>query len=206
MPDVVAHGHKPDFQRMWLTATCRMASAARKTRASPGSFPLSHREHQVADFRSGNRRSSEPRMGPPANMVEIVKAAPDPDVATAAGIFSSSHFQPWIASWKRPLCRKPRGRKHARCQRERRTASPSATRSSNNAGGSQPHRASRRRFRIRRDVPPGSVKKGEELVTTGGGRQRSAAFATARPERPRPGACACRTFAELLRPASLSIS
>jgi cytochrome c553 len=50
----------------------------------------------MADFKSGDRRSAEPRMGPPNAMIQDAKAATDEDVRTAAAYFSSFPYRKWI--------------------------------------------------------------------------------------------------------------
>jgi cytochrome c553 len=59
-------------------------------------LPAEYIAQQIADFRSGARKSSEPKMGPPVAMVEIAKAVPDADVSVAAAYFSSLTLKSWI--------------------------------------------------------------------------------------------------------------
>lgn len=168
MPDVVAHGHKPDFRGCGY---CHLPNGlGRPENASIAGLPAEYIEHQVADFRSGARRSSEPRMGPPANMVEIAKAAPEPDVATAAAYFSSLHLKPWIRVVEASTVPK--------------THVSGSMLVVNADGGTEPigdriietpEDLSRTELRDAASgfvayVPPGSIKKGEALVTTGGGK------------------------------------
>ena len=167
MPDVVAHGRKPDFRGCGY---CHLPNGlGRPENASIAGLPAEYIEHQVADFRSGARRSSEPRMGPPANMVEIAKAAPDPDVQTAAEYFSGLHLKPWIRVVEATTVPK--------------THVSGSMLVPNAEGGTEPigdriietpEDLSRTELRDAASgfvayVPPGSIKKGEELVTKGGG-------------------------------------
>lgn len=94
MPEIVAHGRKPQFR---ACGYCHLPNGfGRPENATIAGLPADYIAQQIADFRSGARRSSEPKMGPPTAMVEIAKAVPDSDVSVAAAYFSSFNLKPWI--------------------------------------------------------------------------------------------------------------
>src|SRR5579863_8836843 len=94
MPDVVEHGRKPALR---ACGYCHLPNAQRRPEnASLAGLPASYIERQVMDFKNGTRRSSEPRMGPPANMVMVAENASDEEVKAAAEYFSTLKLKPWI--------------------------------------------------------------------------------------------------------------
>ena len=58
--------------------------------------PFEYIMQQMEDYRNGLRRTSEPRMGPPACMMRIGAAATEEHARVAAEYFSSIEFRPWI--------------------------------------------------------------------------------------------------------------
>jgi cytochrome c553 len=94
MPEIVAHGRKPEVR---ACGYCHLPNGfGRPENATIAGLPPDYIAQQIADFRSGARISSEPKMGPPVAMVAIAKAVPDPDVRVAAAYFSSLHLKSWI--------------------------------------------------------------------------------------------------------------
>ncbi len=94
MPAIVEHGSKPGVRGCGY---CHLPNAqGRPENASLAGLPASYIEQQVRDIRSGARRSSEPRMIPPGNMVTIAENATEEDVKSAAEYFSTLKMKPWI--------------------------------------------------------------------------------------------------------------
>lgn len=94
MPEIVAHGRKPEFR---ACGYCHLPNGFGRPENAPiAGLPPDYIAEQIADFRSGARKTSEPKMGPPMAMVEIAKAVPDDDVKVAAAYFSSVNLRPWI--------------------------------------------------------------------------------------------------------------
>ncbi len=94
LPEVVAHGHNPGVRPCGY---CHLPNGeGRPENASLAGLPASYIERQIHDFRSGLRKSSEPHMGPPANMLLIAKSVDDEDLKVAADYFSSLQYKPWI--------------------------------------------------------------------------------------------------------------
>jgi cytochrome c553 len=94
MPEIVAHGRKGVFR---ACGYCHLPNGfGRPENATIAGLPADYIAQQIADFRSGARRSSEPKMGPPVAMVQIANAVPDADVSVAAAYFSSVRMKAWI--------------------------------------------------------------------------------------------------------------
>ena len=94
MPEVVAGGRAPDVR---ACALCHYPNG----QGRPENGPVSglNREYiiqQLEDFKSGARKSSEPRMGPPANMVRIAKAMTREEMEISADYFASFPYRKWI--------------------------------------------------------------------------------------------------------------
>jgi len=94
MPEIIAQGRKPAVRGCGY---CHLPNAqGRPENASLAGLPASYIVQQVMDIKSGVRRSSEPRMGPPANMVAIAEGASLEDAQSAAKYLSSLKLKPWI--------------------------------------------------------------------------------------------------------------
>ena len=95
MPDIVAHGRPPDVR--FGCGYCHYPNGrGRPENASVAGLPASYIIQQMADFKSGARKSSEPRMGPPALMAQLSKNVSDAEVKAAADYFSSLRWTKWI--------------------------------------------------------------------------------------------------------------
>src|SRR5581483_11051318 len=87
MPDVVAHGRKPDVR---ACGYCHLPNGfGRPENSSLAGLPAAYIAQQMADYRNGLRKSSEPKMGPPNAMLAVAKAATEEEARTAAEYFAS---------------------------------------------------------------------------------------------------------------------
>jgi len=94
MPDIVAHGRKPD---VFACGFCHLPNGlGRPENAGLAGLPAEYIIQQVADFKSGARTSSEPRGLPAKLMVALAKAATEDEVRIAAAYFESLERKPWI--------------------------------------------------------------------------------------------------------------
>jgi cytochrome c553 len=165
MPPSVAHGRPKEMRACGF---CHLVNGqGRPENASLAGLPAAYIVQQMADFKSGDRRSAEPRMGPPNAMIQDAKAATDDDVRQAAAYFSSFAFRKWIRVVETKEVPKTRiaGSMHVPAE-----------------GGTEP--LGRRIIEMPEDlrrtelrdaasgfvayVPEGSVARGETLVKTGG--------------------------------------
>ena len=94
LPQIVAHGRMPNVRACGF---CHLPNGqGRPENAGIAGLPAQYIEQQMADYRNGVRKSSEPKMGPPANMLVIGKAATADESKEAAEYFASLKFKPWI--------------------------------------------------------------------------------------------------------------
>ena len=94
MPESVAHGRPPEMRACGF---CHLVNGqGRPENASLAGLPAAYIVQQMADFKNGDRKSAEPRMGPPNAMIQDAKAATDDEIKTAAAYFSSFPFKKWI--------------------------------------------------------------------------------------------------------------
>lgn len=94
MPQVVAKGRRPD---VYACAHCHQPNGlGRPENQSLAGLPAAYIEQQMADYRNGLRRSSEPRMGPQGRMIGVAKAATAEEIKVAAEYFSSLTPRKWI--------------------------------------------------------------------------------------------------------------
>ena len=94
MPDVVIHGRKPD---VYSCGHCHLPNGqGRPENAGVAGLPAAYIVQQMADFKSGARKGSDPEMRSVTGMIKLAKATSDEDVKAAADYFSSIHYKPWI--------------------------------------------------------------------------------------------------------------
>ncbi len=167
MPDIVAHGRKPD---VYACAYCHLPNGlGRPENASLAGLPAEYITQQMAAFQSGVRKSSEPKSLPVNAMIAVAAHATANDTTTAAAYFSSLKPRPWIrvvetatvpkthvAGWMlvadQPAAKEPIGHRIIETPENL-----ELTELRDDTSGFLAY------------VPPGSLKKGRELVTKGGG-------------------------------------
>jgi len=94
MPDIVAQGRKPE---VYACGYCHLPNGmGRPENSSLAGLPTGYIIHQMTDFRSGARKSSEPRHLPVANMISRETKATNQEIAVAAEYFSKLESKPWI--------------------------------------------------------------------------------------------------------------
>ena len=94
MPQSVAHGRPKEMRACGF---CHLVNGqGRPENASLAGLPAAYIIQQMADFKNGDRKSAEPRMGPPNAMIQDAKAATDEEIRTAAAYFSSFPYTRWI--------------------------------------------------------------------------------------------------------------
>ena len=94
MPEVVVHGRKPDVRACGM---CHLPNGqGRPESAALAGLPASYIERQVADYKSGRRRSAAADLRPHTLMLETVVHADEGEIKAAAAYFSSLTYRPWI--------------------------------------------------------------------------------------------------------------
>jgi cytochrome c553 len=169
MPDVVAHGRRPDVRACGL---CHYPNGkGRPENAGVADLPIAYFIQQMNDFRNGNRKSAEPRKANTNVMIAIAKGMTEDEIKTAADYFATMKWTPWIKVVETTTVPKTRlaggmfltlegGEKEPLGQRIIETPV--------NAEATEMLRDARSGFIAY--VPEGSVKKGEALVVTGAGK------------------------------------
>jgi cytochrome c553 len=166
MPDIVAHGRRPDVRGCGY---CHLPNGqGRPENASLAGLPAAYIMQQMADYKNGLRTSSEPKMGPPAAMLALAKAATDDEVKAAAAYFASFPFKRWIRVVEADTVPKTRVAGSMLVAIEEGGSEPIAQRIIE-----MPEDRERTELRDAASgfvayVPPGSIKAGEALVTRGG--------------------------------------
>jgi cytochrome c553 len=166
MPDIVAHGRTPD---VYACGYCHLPNGmGRPENSSLAGLPADYIIQQMADFKSGRRKSAEPTHLPTAAMVGIATHADQQQVHTAAAYFAGLKPKPWIrvveistvpkthvAGWmlvaSEPVVQQPIGRRIIETPENL-----ERTELRDDTSGFVAY------------VPIGSIKKGTALVTTGG--------------------------------------
>ena len=94
MPEIVARGRKPD---VFACGMCHYPNGQGKPEnSSVAGLSAAYIIQQMADYKSGLRKSAEPRMRPPALMLHAAKNATEAEVKAAAEYFAGLKYQPWI--------------------------------------------------------------------------------------------------------------
>ena len=130
---------------------------------------MSYFIQQMNDFRSGNRKSAEPRKTNTNLMIAIAKGMTDEEIRAAAEYFGSMKWTPWIKVIETNTVPKTRIAGGMFLTLEGSEKEPLGKRiieTPENAEATEVLRDDRSGFFAY--VPPGSIKKGEALVTKSG--------------------------------------
>src|SRR5690349_834008 len=93
-PQIVLHGRKPN---VFACGYCHLPNGqGRPENASLAGQPADYIVQQVADMRSGARKSSSGKMGSINAMIGVAKASNDAEVKIAADYFAKLKFHKWI--------------------------------------------------------------------------------------------------------------
>ena len=94
MPDVVAHGRKPE---MFACAYCHLPNGlGRPENAGLAALPNAYIVQQMSDFQNGARKSALPDLLPVKLMVLVAAHATSDESTAAAAYFSQLPPKPWI--------------------------------------------------------------------------------------------------------------
>jgi cytochrome c553 len=169
MPDVVAHGKRPDVRACSL---CHYPNGkGRPENAGVAGLPVSYFIQQMNDMRNGVRKSAEPRKANTNVMITIAKGMTEDEIKAAAEYFGSMKWTPWIKVMETSTVPKTRIAGGMYLTLEGNEKEPLGQRiieTPVDAEGTEILRNPRSGFIAY--VPVGSIKKGEALVTKGGGK------------------------------------
>ncbi|HXJ15515.1 MAG TPA: hypothetical protein VNH19_24845 [Candidatus Limnocylindrales bacterium] len=94
MPAIVSHGRQPD---VFACGYCHLPNGqGRPENSSLAGLSAAYILQQLADFKSGARKSSDPDLKPVSNMISVAAKANDEEIQVAANFFSALKPKPWI--------------------------------------------------------------------------------------------------------------
>jgi cytochrome c553 len=171
MPDIVARGRERDQIR--ACALCHYPNGLGKPENGPaGGLPRAYILDQLNAFRSGTRRSADPRKANTNEMIQIARHLTADEMNTVADYFSATTWKPWVRVVEAEMAPKARAGVNGLFI----PLPGGETEPLGNRVVEVPENPEfTERFRSPRSgfvayVPPGSVTRGEELVTKGGGK------------------------------------
>jgi cytochrome c553 len=168
MPDVVSHGRRPDVR---ACGYCHLANGFGKPENAPlAGQPAEYIVQQMNDFKNARRTGSEPRIVGPALMIAIAKAATDEEVRVAAEYFAAVRRKPWIRVIEAETVPVTRNSGVMYVPVEGGGVEPIGNRILEVAENYAATELRDGGSGFIAYVPIGSVKRGEVLVATGGGR------------------------------------
>jgi cytochrome c553 len=167
MPDIVARGRAKDVLACSL---CHYPNGkGRPENSSPAGLSYSYFIQTMEDFKNGLRKSVDPRKGNTGRMAGFAKAMTDDEIKASAQYFTSMKWTPWIKVVETTTVPKTHINAGLFIAEEGNEKEPIAGRIIEvpvNAEASEMLRDPHSGFIAY--VPPGSIKKGEALVTKGG--------------------------------------
>jgi len=168
MPGVVARGNKPG---QFACGYCHLPNGlGRPENSSLAGLPAVYIAQQVADFRSGVRKSSEPASLPINLMIALAKLVSEDDARIAAEYFASLKPAPWIRVVETETVPKTKVGGWMLIEDESGVREPIGQRIIE-----MPENLERTELRDSASgfiayVPVGSILRGEALITTGAGK------------------------------------
>ena len=171
MPDVIKIGPAAGVGNTARgCGSCHLPNGkGRPENAPPAGLPVAYFMRQLHDFRNGLRRSADPRKPNTVTMIELAKAMTDDEMRISAEYFGAIKWTPWIRVVESDMVPKTRivGNLFLPVGEEK--TEPIAGRiieMPEDVEQAETLRSPRSGFIAY--VPPGSLKKGQDLVTTGG--------------------------------------
>jgi cytochrome c553 len=168
MPDIVAHGKKPD---VWACGLCHYPNGkGRQENAGVAGLPVEYFIQTMHDFRDGLRKSAEPRKNNTKLMMTFAQDMSDDEIKAAAVYFGSMKWTPWIKVIETNTVPKTHNANGLLLVEgdEKEPLGKRILETPVNAEASEVLRDPHSSFYAY--VPVGSVKKGEILVTKGAGK------------------------------------
>jgi cytochrome c553 len=168
MPDVVAHGRRPDVRACSL---CHYPNGkGRPENAGVAGLPYAYFMQTMADFKADARKSADSRKANTNIMIAYAKAMTDEEVKASAEYFGSMKWTPWIKVVEAATVPTTRIAGGMFLRLEGNGTEPIGDRIievPEDTERTETLRDPRSGFVAY--VPIGSIRKGEALVTTGGG-------------------------------------
>lgn len=169
MPEIVSHGRRPDIRACSL---CHYPNGkGRPENAAVTGLPPAYFIQTMQDFKAGVRKSADTRKTNTNLMISYAKAMTDDEIKAAASYFAAMNWTPWIKVVETATVPKTRiagGMFLPLASSEPEPIGMRIIEVPENAEATEVLRDPRSGFVAY--VPAGSVKKGEVLVRTGGGK------------------------------------
>jgi cytochrome c553 len=166
LPEIVTHGRPPIARPCY---SCHTLNGKGKPENAPvAGLPKDYIIRQLQEFKSGARDTAEPRK--PKDMLALTQGLTDEDMDQAAEYFSSMPWTPWIRVVEADVIPKSRIAGQAFHLVDDGTTEPIGMRIVEMAEDEAMEQLRSPRSGWVAYVPVGSIKKGEVIVTTGGGK------------------------------------
>jgi cytochrome c553 len=167
MPEIVAHGRKPD---VFACGFCHRADGpGGPENTGLAGLPEAYIVQQVAEFKSGARKSALPERLPVVLMASLARAATDEEVAAAASYFSALKPRKTITVIETEMVPKTYVAGWFLAALNHRDKEPIGQRIIETPKDLERFESRDARSEFVAYAPIGSVAKGESLVKTGGG-------------------------------------
>ena len=172
MTEIIEHGPVAMGDKARGCGSCHLPNGrGRPENAPPGGLPAAYFIRQIEDFKHGLRYTADPRKPNTNTMIDLAKAMSDDEVKTAAQYFASltPPSTPWVRVVESKTAPKVRYVGNLALPAKEKGVEPIGGRiiempEDEEMGDTlrSPHSG------FVAYVPPGSIRKGEDLVTTGG--------------------------------------
>jgi cytochrome c553 len=172
MPDVIRHGPATLGDKKRGCGSCHLPNGKGRPENAPvAGLPLPYIMRQLQDFRSGKRRSADPRKPNTNTMIDLAKALTDEELQQAADYFSSLPWTQWIRVVETDVVPKTRIVGNLFLPLEQARTEPIGSRIIEMPEDEEETETYRNpHVGFVAYVPTGSLAKGKDLVTTGGAR------------------------------------
>src|SRR5437016_5430955 len=172
MPNVIVHGPAALGEKKRGCGSCHLPNGKGRPENAPvAGLPVQYIMRQLQDFRAGKRHSADPRKPNTYTMIELAKSLSDEELKAAAEYFSSMKWWPWVRVVETDLVPKYRinGNLYLATEKER-TVRIAGRIIEMPEDVEQAETLRNTHSGFVAYVPPGSIAKGKDLVTTGGAR------------------------------------
>ncbi len=171
MPEVVAHGRESDKLRP--CGLCHYPNGQGKPENAPvAGLPAAYILQQLQAFRNGTRRSADPRKANTNEMIQIARHLTEAEMKEVATYFSAIKWRPWVRVVETDMVPKAKpGMNGLFLPQPGNEMEPLGKRILEVPENPDfTERARAPHSGMLAYVPVGSIKRGEEIATTGGGK------------------------------------
>lgn len=170
MPEIITHGPAALGDRRWGCGSCHLPNGmGRPENAPAGGLPAGYLLRQLQDFRSGRRRTADPRKPNTNTMIALARGMTEQEMREAADYFSAVPYVGRIRIVESDLVPPTRIVNNLFLPTSAERTEPIAGRIIEvPEDESQTELLRNPHVGFVAYVPPGSLEKGKDLVTTGG--------------------------------------